>query len=163
MEMNLTTLGNIFSATYSRVAINCQISGEAMTFRSENMNSLLSCRAMMIFKLDLLLFKFRNEIDPGRLFLRGKNSLECYLLKKKGIHDLNYGNYSLPEVLAVLSDDLDALVNCAEMDQFHSHLDDVYKDQYNLNVTFKPCYSLKYPPLDWADWDCDWWDTMLLK
>lgn len=163
MELNLTILGSIFSETYSRVATNCQISDESMSFRDGNINSLLSCRAMVIFKLDLLLFKFRNEIDPGRLFLRGKNSLECYLLNKNGIHDLNFGNYSLPEILAVLADDLGALTNSPEMDKFSKHLSHVYAGEYNFNVTFKPGYSLKYPPLDWADWDGELWDKMLLK
>ncbi|EMY0667380.1 hypothetical protein AAIC16_000406 [Serratia marcescens] len=104
MELNLSTCYSVFEKHYSRVADSL---GVKASFR-DDIASYVTHRAMILFKLDLLLIEHRNKIDPDRFFLFGKNALYHYLFSKKGISLSEAKKICLHDTLIVLAEDVSA-------------------------------------------------------
>lgn len=138
----------------------CHIKGEQMVTLDPRGNSYLSHRALKIFELDFLLYNFRNEVDPHRVFIRGHSSLSSYLIVRKNYHTFNAASTSITDVIAMVSQECRELTGMGEIKEY---LSDSANDSFKFRIAFPPSLALNYPILTWAEWDSGLWDRVLLK
>lgn len=115
-------------------------------------------RTLCIFKLDKLLFDYKQKHDHLRMVLAGKSALVSYLVNEKGVSLNDSKDLSLNDALIILWSDIKAVeipndvmyyltTNC------HFHFGD-YEPRF---------YMERYPTYLDSEWDPDVWDKRLLK
>lgn len=104
MELNLSTCYRIFLGHYSRIAESLGVSPDPDARSDEA--SYVTYRALMLFKLDLLLIEHQNKVDTDRFFLFGENALNHYLFTKKGVSFSESKTLSLHDKLTILAEEL---------------------------------------------------------
>ncbi|MFC3393665.1 ECs1072 family phage-associated protein [Brenneria rubrifaciens] len=114
MELNISSCHRVFDKIVTRVDNSLNIKDSCM---SEAKNY-ITHRALIIFKLDVLLIEHREKFDNERLVLFGKNALYHYLFTKKGIPLETAKNMGLHDSLIVLWDDITAYNLPTDVDEF---------------------------------------------
>lgn len=104
MELNLSACYRVFLGHYSRIANSLGVNPNPDNRSDES--SYVTYRALMLFKLDLLLIEHQEKIDPDRFFLFGENALNHYLFTKKGVSLSETKNLSLHDKLTILAEEL---------------------------------------------------------
>ncbi|MDC9821988.1 hypothetical protein ABRQ07_11650 [Pectobacterium polonicum] len=104
MELNISSCYNVFDNGVNRVAKSLNISN----LHNSEIESYITHRALIIFKLDLILIEHRNSFDKDRFVLFGKNALYHYLFLKKGVPLDSSKKMSFHDILIVLWDDISA-------------------------------------------------------
>ena len=104
MELNLSSCYRVFLGHYSCIAKSLGVSPNPDSRSDEA--SYVTYRALMLFKLDLLLIEHQNKVDPDRLLLFGEYALNHYLFTKKGVPYSETKNLSLHDKLTILAEEL---------------------------------------------------------
>lgn len=102
MELNISSCYKVFENGISRVAKSLNISN----LHNSEIESYVSHRALIIFKLDLILIEHRNSFDKDRFVLFGKNALYHYLFLKKGVPLDSSEKMTFHDILIVLWDNI---------------------------------------------------------
>ncbi|WP_337263346.1 MULTISPECIES: ECs1072 family phage-associated protein [unclassified Serratia (in: enterobacteria)] len=152
MEISKTQYLNLFRKTFDGIPKSHKIGV------SDNAINYFSHRALIIFRLDMLLFKYKQDNDPLRLILSGKNALTSYLINKKNIPLNDAKNASLRDALTILWTDIKSV---SIPDSLLDSLMEAYS--YNFNK-FNPRYYAEQH-LDYVDdeWNPELWDKLLLQ
>ncbi|MGO4746503.1 ECs1072 family phage-associated protein [Serratia quinivorans] len=156
MEISLTNYFGLFTNTYQNVLKTLEIDDDGVSLHSDKENY-LSERALIIFKLDFLLFEYKQENDPHRLVLKGKNALVSYLVNNKKIPLGDAKNATLSDALVLLSGELRELKISDEI------MSQLKKGDFNFNDYPSWKFVSKYPGYQDDEWDPDLWDKHLLK
>lgn len=102
MQLNQTNCFKVFNQHFEDIKKSLNISD----FHRDDIETYVFYRALSLFKLDLLIIEHRQNLDPERFLLFGKNALIHYLLTKKGISVTEARNMPLSDTLIVLYEDL---------------------------------------------------------
>ncbi|WP_157765431.1 hypothetical protein [Serratia sp. BW106] len=156
MEISLSKYYGLFTNTYNNVLKTLKLEAHEISWRSDKQNY-LSERTLNIFKLDLLLFGYKQENDPHRLILKGKNALVSYLVNNKKIPFGDAKNITLADALILLSGELRELKVSDEIMSQLKQGDFNFNDYHSLEFVFQ------YPGYQDDEWDPDLWDKRLLK
>ncbi|MBI6161310.1 hypothetical protein JEQ05_06615 [Serratia liquefaciens] len=156
MEISLSNYFGFFTHTYKNVLGALKIDDNDIDWRSDK-NNYLSERALVIFKLDILLYGYKQENDPHRLILKGKNALVAYLVNNKKLPFSDAKNITLADALILLSGELRAL---EVSDEVMNHLQ---QGEYNFHDYDSRQFVYQYPGYHDSEWDPDLWDKRLLK
>ena len=152
MEPNLSACFRVFQNHVQNVSHSLGIKS-----RPENdLESYISHRALIIFKLDLLLFEHRNEIDKERFLLFGKNALYHYLFSKKGISLSESKTMSLHDSLIVLSHDLISF-------KLPTNINNYLKNEFSFNSIDCNLIRDDSRAFQDAEWDPDFSDSRLVN
>lgn len=82
MIFNETNCFSLFSKIQKNVI---SALGREPRSHHDEFSEIIEYRTWLIFRLDLLLFTYREQVDPQRLVLTGRRSLDSYLASKKGV------------------------------------------------------------------------------
>lgn len=156
MEISLSNYFGLFTNTYENVLKTLEIDDDGISWHSDKENY-LSERALIIFKLDLLLFEYKQENDPHRLILKGKNALISYLVNNKKIPLGDAKNATLSDALILLSGELRELKVSDEI------MSQLKQGDFNFHKYSSWVFVSKYPGYHDDEWDPDLWDRRLLK
>ncbi|WP_414483616.1 hypothetical protein [Serratia marcescens] len=157
MEISLTNYFGLFTNTYKNVLKALNVNDNEIDWSSDT-HSYMSERAIVIFKLDKLLFDYKQENDPHRLILKGKNALTSYLVNVKKLSLNDAKNITLADALTLLASELRE-VNIS--DEIISHL---RKDaEFIFNDYPSKQFVYQHPGYQDSEWDPDLWDKRLLK
>lgn len=102
MELNITTCFAIFQKHYDRIFESFDVTPST----TKSFENFAACRALILFKLDLMLIDHRNSIDEDRFILFGKNALYSYLFIKKGVPYSEAKAMNLQDTLVILAKDI---------------------------------------------------------
>lgn len=101
-EINITACYKVFSRTFKNV-------GKALNINdpeSREYFNYVSSRSLIIFKLDLMLFDYKEKHDKKRVILRGRNALTHFLVNEKNIDFNQAKNISLNDALIIAWDNI---------------------------------------------------------
>lgn len=150
MELNITTCYKIFEKHFNRISESLDVSPSTR----HELENFVAYRALILFKLDLLLIDHRNSIDGDRFILFGKNALHHYLFTKKGVPYSEAKKLNLQDSLVILADDISKYSLPAEIINF-------LKNEFNFSSN-----NIKYVKDEMrvfkdSDWDFEPADTQL--
>lgn len=103
MNLNETNCFKLFSKIQKNVI---SALGREPRSHHDDFSEVIEYRTWLIFRLDLLLFTYREKADPLRMVLTGRRSLNSYLASKKGIPLHVASTYSLDDVMVLLLDEI---------------------------------------------------------
>lgn len=153
MDLNL----NSCLSVYNKTAVNI---ADALSINNpENKYALpfITRRALIIFKLELILFKHREEFDKKRQILYGKNALTHYLFHKKGVSIADAKDISFHDALIILWDIIDNYVIPENIIIFISQ----HSDNYGLVDEDATQLAEKNPIYKDGEWDANFADKRL--
>ena len=154
MELNLSTAYRVFDHGVKRVAKSLLLSEPYSPSVEPQIQSYVTQRAFIIFKLDLLLFQHRNKHDKERFVLFGKNALYHYLFTKKNIPVEEAKKMDFHDVLLTVWDEL------AEF-QIPKDVDDYLHKNFYFNNPDPQSISPSLRSFDNSEWDPDFSDRRL--
>ncbi|EGC1988281.1 hypothetical protein H8828_003511 [Salmonella enterica] len=150
MELNITTCYRIFEKHYNRIS---EFLGVNPSTRHE-LENFVAYRALILFKLDLLLIDHRNSIDQDRFILFGKNALHHYLFTKKGVPYTEAKSLSLQDSLIILAEDISKYMLPADILNF-------IKNEFNFSSNNIKSVIDEMRVFKDSDWDFEPADTRL--
>jgi len=115
-------------------------------------------RTWLIFKLDVLLFEYREENDSQRLVLSGRRALDSYLFTKHGIPLHVSRSYSLDDVIILMFKEI---YSHTLSDSVLSKL--ITQSEYQLSDRNFFNLDKQYREFCEAEWDPELADRTLLK
>ncbi|WP_074013557.1 hypothetical protein [Candidatus Sodalis sp. SoCistrobi] len=155
MEMTVTHYYKLFYKTYNNILNALNISMENINHHSDLLPYLTE-RTLIIFKLDTILFTYKQKNDPHRLILNGRNALVSYLFSNKNISINSAKDINLSDALIILQEDIKAL---NAPDGFKKEL----ANEFSF-VDYNPKgFIFCYPGFQDSEWDPEMWDKFLLK
>ncbi|UPT55490.1 ECs1072 family phage-associated protein [Dickeya zeae] len=98
MDLNLNACLNVYVKTAENIAHALKIDNPRNTY----ILPFITIRSLILFKLELILFKHREEFDKRRQILFGINALTHYLVHKKGMSIADARNIRLHDAILFL-------------------------------------------------------------
>jgi len=96
----------VFEKIYKNVLIALDMPG--VTRFGSTLKAYITYRTLIIFKLDLILYYYKERNDPFRLILGGRAALNSFLFNYKGIPFDKVGLVTLHEALMLLAPEIQA-------------------------------------------------------
>ncbi len=155
MEMSLTEQFKHFELVYNNVKKSMGITDQMLL--DHNKLAYITLRAQIIYKLDNLLFVYKQKNDPHRIVLHGRNALNSYLSSKYKVPYSEAKSLSLMEILIILMPELnemklpaDVLEHLSKCSDFVFHLESVIPEA-------------KRKIIEDHEWDPELFDRRFLK
>lgn len=155
MDVSLTDMYRLFDCIYQNVKTSMGITDEMLL--TEDKRAYITQRSLIIFKLDSVLFKFKQENDWHRFVLRGRNALNAYLFFKYKVPYSEAKSLSLMEALAILMPELNVLKTDNEIVEHLSKSKDFI---FHVNDRLP---EVKKVIIDDLEWDAELCDRLFLK
>ncbi|WP_440495485.1 ECs1072 family phage-associated protein [Serratia sarumanii] len=157
MKISDTNYFGLYTQTYKNMLGVLNVNQDDIGWGSESL-SYFCDRALVIFKLDMLLFDYKQENDPHRLILKGKNALVSYLANVKKVSLNDAKNITLADALTLLASELSEVNITDEIIRYlQKDADFIFKDYPSKQFVYQ------YPGYHDSEWDPDLWDRRLLK
>lgn len=152
MDLNLTNVIHVFQNTLRNVVSHLNISDDERF--EDDINNYISKRSFVIFKLDVLLFEYRENLDKHRLALFGKNALTHYLVNKKNISLTEAKNIEFHDAIVILWDDIS---DYKISDEIMSYINRNFSFS-NQDITL---YCERFKGYSYDEWDANYADRRL--
>ncbi|MBL5864313.1 hypothetical protein JBO49_27280 [Serratia fonticola] len=156
MDISITHYYNLFDYTLRNILKTHNLNIDAHDY--DEHEHFFCMRALCIFKLDKLLFDYKQKHDHLRMVLSGKSALVSYLANEKGMPFNDSKNISLNDALIVLWEDIKAVEIPNEVIYYLTTNGGVRLGDYEPRF-----YMARYTEYLDSEWDPDAWDRRLLK
>ncbi|ACT13658.1 MULTISPECIES: ECs1072 family phage-associated protein [Pectobacterium] len=152
MDLNLTNAFRVFENTIKNVVSHLNVNdNERFGYELEHY---ISNRSFIIFKLDVMLFEYRESLDKHRLALFGKNALIHYLVNKKNISLTEAKNIEFHDAIVILWDDIS---DYKISDEIISYINRSYSfSNHDISI-----YYERYKGYSYDEWDANYADRRL--
>ncbi|WP_350312953.1 hypothetical protein OHJ28_22120 [Dickeya fangzhongdai] len=155
MDLNLTACFRVYEKTFNNIATALKINNPDNTY----LCAPLTLRTLVIFKLNLILFEYRENLDKKREVLIGRNALTHYLFNKKGITFTEAKNISLNDAVIILWNE----INSYEIpENIINHIRN-HSDNYHHTDNDISKFKKDYPSYIDEEWDPNYADEELRK
>lgn len=154
MILNETNCFKLFSKIQKNVI---SALGREPRSHHDEFSEIIEYRTWLIFRLDLLLFTYREKVDPQRLVLTGRRSLDSYLASNHGIPLHIASTYSLDDVMVLLFEEISSLSIEERISNYLKSQSEYQLPERRLDDLTDGCRKFRD-----AEWDPDLADKRLL-
>lgn len=156
MGISITVMSTLFEQVHKNVKHSVGISEKVNS--DQDVKTCICHRALMIFKLDLILFAYKQKVDEHRFILHGKNALASYLFTQYNVPFLEAKTLSLNDALTIILPE----INGEEISQkFITALLNI--DGVTFHFHERKVHCVNKIIIDESEWDPDLCDTLFLK
>ncbi|MEI7214232.1 hypothetical protein WCT97_16525 [Pectobacterium versatile] len=152
MDLNLTNAFRVFENTIKNVTSHLNVNDNERF--GHELEHYISNRSFIIFKLDVMLFEYRESLDKHRLALFGKNALIHYLVNKKNISLTEAKNIEFHDAIVILWNDISEY---KISDEIISYINRSYSFS-NHDISL---YYERYKGYSYDEWDANYADRRL--
>ncbi|CAM3777313.1 MULTISPECIES: ECs1072 family phage-associated protein [Rahnella] len=156
MGISMTDMATLFEQVHKNVKHSVGISEKVNS--DQDVKACISHRTLMIFKLDLILFAYKQKMDEHRFILYGRNALASYLFTHYKVPFTEAKSLSLHDALTLILPDINGEEISQKLMTALLNIDGV---TFHFHETQKHCVNKIM--FDDSEWDPELCDALFLK
>lgn len=156
MGISIAVMSTLFERVHKNVKHSVGISEQVNS--GQDVRACISHRALIIFKLDLILFAYKQKFDEHRFLLHGNNALASFLFTQYHVPFLEAKSLSLNDALTLILPE----IKSEEISQ--KLMTELLKiDGVTFHFHERKMHCVNKIIIDDSEWDPELCDALFLK
>jgi hypothetical protein len=156
MGISMTDMSTLFEQVHKNVKHSVGISEKVNS--DQDVKACICHRALIIFKLDLILFAYKQKMDENRFILYGRNALDSYLFTHYKVPFLEAKSLSLHDALTIILPEINAEEISQTLMTTFLNIDGVIFHFHGRKI-----HCVNEIMIDDSEWDPELCDALFLK